>query len=155
MTTKAKPIPEGYNAAIPYLSCTNATSALDFYKNAFGATELMRIAAPDGKIGHAEIKIGDAIIMISDEYPAMDIRSPQSLGGTPVGIHVYVTDVDALTKQAVAAGAVVQRPIADQFYGDRSVTLGDPYGHRWFFATHKEDVPPEELQRRAAVAMKG
>jgi PhnB protein len=155
MAKAVQPIPDGYNAAIPYLTCKNAAKALDFYVKAFGAVELMRMAAPDGKIGHAEIKIGDAIIMISDEYPEMQITSPQSLGGTPVGIHVYVTDVDALHTRAVAAGATVQRPIADQFYGDRSVTLGDPFGHRWFFATHKEDLSPEEMQKRAAEAMKG
>jgi PhnB protein len=154
MATTVKPIPDGYNQAIPYLSCKNAGSAIEFYKKAFGATELMRMASPDGKVGHAEIKIGDARIMIADEFPEMDVRSPQSLGGTPVGIHIYVTDVDALAQRAEAAGATVQRPVADQFYGDRSVTLGDPFGHRWFFATHKEDVPPEELQRRAAAAMK-
>lgn len=153
MAKAAKPIPDGYNAAIPYLTCKNAAQALEFYVKAFGATELMRMAAPDGKIGHAEIKIGDAIIMISDEYPEMQITSPQSLGGTPVGIHVYVPDVDAINQRAIAAGATVQRPIADQFYGDRSVTLGDPFGHRWFFATHKEDLSPEEMQKRAAEAM--
>jgi PhnB protein len=155
MAKAVKPIPDGYNAAIPYLTCKDAAKAIDFYAKAFGATELMRIAAPDGKIGHAEIKIGDAIIMISDEYPEMHIQSPQTLGGTPVGIHVYVSDVDALNQRAVAAGATVQRPIADQFYGDRSVTLGDPFGHRWFFATHKEDLSPEELNKRGEAAMKG
>lgn len=150
-----KPIPDGYNQAIPYLTCKNAAKALEFYVKAFGATELMRMAAPDGKIGHAEIKIGNAIIMISDEYPEMQIQSPQTLGGTPVGIYVYVPDVDAFNQRAIAAGATVQRPIADQFYGDRSVTLGDPFGHRWFFATHKEDVAPDELQKRAKAAMGG
>jgi PhnB protein len=155
MPNAVKPIPDGYNAAIPYLTCKEAAKAVDFYTKAFGATELMRIAAPDGKIGHAEIKIGDAIIMISDEYPEMQIQSPQSLGGTPVGIHVYVLDVDALTQRAIAAGATVQRPLADQFYGDRSVTLGDPFGHRWFFATHKEDLSKEEMSKRAEAAMKG
>jgi PhnB protein len=154
MAGNVKPIPDGYNAAIPYLSCKDAARAIEFYKRAFGATELMRFAAPDGKIGHAEIKVGDAIIMLADEYPEMGFRSPQSLGGSPVGIHVYVPDVDALTKRAADAGATVERPVADQFYGDRSVTLGDPFGHRWFFATHKEDLSPDELQRRAAAAMK-
>jgi PhnB protein len=149
-----KPIPDGYDAAIPYLACRSAARALEFYAEAFGATELMRMASPDGKIGHAEIKIGDAIIMLADEFPDMKMLSPQALGGTPVGIHVYVRDVDALLQRAVAAGATVERPIADQFYGDRSVTLGDPFGHRWFFATHKEDVPPDELRRRAEAAMK-
>lgn len=155
MAKAVNPIPDGYSAAIPYITCKHAAKAIEFYVKAFGAVEVMRMAAPDGKIGHAEIKIGDALVMISDEYPEMQIQSPQSLGGTPVGIHVYVPDVDVLNQRAIAAGATVQRPIADQFYGDRSVTLGDPFGHRWFFATHKEDVSPEELQKRAAEAMKG
>lgn len=155
MASAVKPIPDGYDQAVPYLTCKNAASAIDFYVKAFGATELMRMPAPDGKIGHAEIKIGNAIIMLSDEYPEMQIVSPQTLGGTPVGLYIYVPDVDALSQRAVAAGATVQRPIADQFYGDRSVTLGDPFGHRWFFATHKEDVAPDELQKRAEAAMKG
>jgi PhnB protein len=150
-----KPIPDGYNQAIPYLACRNAAKALEFYAKAFGATEQMRMAAPDGKIGHAEIKIGNALIMLSDEYPEMKVQSPQTIGGTPVGIHVYVPDVDALNERAIAAGATVEREIANQFYGDRSVTLGDPFGHRWFFATHVEDVAPDEMKRRAEAAMKG
>jgi PhnB protein len=150
-----KPIPDGYNQAIPYLACRNAAKALEFYAKAFGATEQMRMAAPDGKIGHAEIKIGNALIMLSDEYPEMKVLSPQTIGGTPVGIHIYVPDVDALNTRAIAAGATVERAIADQFYGDRSVTLLDPFGHRWFFATHVEDVAPDEMKRRAEAAMKG
>jgi len=150
-----KPIPDGYNQAIPYLACRNAAKALEFYAKAFGATEQMRMAAPDGKIGHAEIKIGNALIMLSDEYPEMKVQSPQTIGGTPVGIHVYVPDVDALNERAIAAGATVEREIANQFYGDRTVTLGDPFGHRWFFATHVEDVAPDEMKRRAAAAMQG
>jgi len=150
-----KPIPDGYNQAIPYLACRNAAKALEFYAKAFGATEQMRMAAPDGKIGHAEIKIGNALIMLSDEYPEMKVQSPQTIGGTPVGIHVYVPDVDALNERAIAAGATVEREIANQFYGDRSVTLSDPFGHRWFFATHVEDVAPDEMKRRAEAAMKG
>jgi PhnB protein len=150
-----KPIPDGYNQAIPYLACRNAAKALEFYAKAFGATEQMRMAAPDGKIGHAEIKIGNALIMLSDEYPEMKVLSPQTIGGTPVGIHIYVPDVDALNKRAIAAGATVEREIANQFYGDRSVTLTDPFGHRWFFATHVEDVAPDEMKRRAEAAMKG
>lgn len=146
MTVKA--IPEGYSAAIPYLSCRRAAEALDFYQRAFGAEEKMRMATPDGRVAHAEIKIGDAMIMLADEFPEMGFRSPQSLGGSPVGIHIYVQDVDALTHQAIDAGATVIRPVADQFYGDRSVTLEDPYGHRWFFATHMEDLTPEEIHRR-------
>ena len=150
-----KPIPDGYNQAIPYLACRNAAKALEFYAKAFGATEQMRMAAPDGKIGHAEIKIGNALIMLSDEYPEMKVQSPQTIGGTPVGIYIYVPDVDALNKRAIAAGATVEREIANQFYGDRSVTLTDPFGHRWFFATHVEDVAPDEMKRRAEAAMKG
>ena len=150
-----KPIPDGYDQAVPYLACRDAAKALDFYAKAFGATETMRMAAPDGKIGHAEIKIGHALIMLSDEYPEMKVESPQTIGGTAVGIHIYVPDVDALTQRAVAAGAIVERPLANQFYGDRSVTLKDPFGHRWFFATHVEDVAPDELKRRAEAAMNG
>jgi PhnB protein len=149
-----KAIPEGYEAAIPYLSCRNAASAIDFYKKAFGATELMRMAQPDGKVGHAEIQIGTAKLMLADEFPEMGVQSPQSIGGTPVGIHIYVADVDALASRAAAAGARIDRPAADQFYGDRSVTLTDPFGHRWFFATHKEDLSPEEMKRRSEAAMK-
>ena len=150
-----QPIPDGYNQAIPYLACRNAAKALEFYAKAFGATERMRIASPDGRIGHAEIQIGDALIMLSDEHPEMNVLSPQALGGTPVGIHIYVPDVDALNQRAVAAGATVERPVADQFYGDRSVVFGDPFGHRWYFATHKEDLSADELKRRADAAMKG
>jgi PhnB protein len=149
-----KAIPDGYEAAIPYLSCKGAAGAIEFYKKAFGATELMRMAQPDGRVGHAEIQIGAAKIMIADEFPEMDVKSPQSIGGTPVGIHVYVADVDAVASRASAAGAKILRPVADQFYGDRSVTIQDPYGHRWFFATHKEDLSPEELTRRSEAAAK-
>jgi PhnB protein len=152
--TTVKAIPEGYESAIPYLCCRDAAKALDFYKRALGATELMRFAEPSGRIGHAEIKIGDGIIMLSDEYPDMDVRSPQALGGTPVGIHLYVEDVDAVTARAVAAGAKLVRPVADQFYGDRNATLEDPFGHRWYVSTRKEDVSPEELRRRHHEMMK-
>jgi PhnB protein len=143
-----KAIPDGYEGAVPYLSCKNAAAAIDFYGKAFGAGELMRMTQPDGRVGHAEIQIGAARIMLADEFPEMGFRSPASLGGSPVGIHIYVADVDALAERAVAAGAKLLRPVADQFYGDRSATLEDPFGHRWFFATHKEDVSPEELRRR-------
>ena len=145
-----KAIPDGYEGATPYLSCKNAAGAIDFYKKAFGATETMRMAQPDGKIGHAEIEIGAAKIMLADEFPEMDVRSPQSLGGTPVGIHIYVEDVDAVVRKAEAAGAKVLSAPADQFYGDRSATLEDPCGHRWFFATHKEDLSADEIDRRRA-----
>jgi len=150
----AKPIPEGYHRATPYLCCKNAAAAIEFYKKAFGAIELMRLAEPGGRIGHAEIKIGDAPIMLSDEYPEWDVRSPQALGGTPVSIHLYVEDVDALARRAVAAGAKLTRPVEDQFYGDRSGSLEDPFGHRWNVSTHKEDVSADEMQRRYTALMK-
>ncbi|MBI2924227.1 MAG: VOC family protein [Verrucomicrobia bacterium] len=149
-----KPTPEGYHTATPYLIVSGAARAIDFYKQAFGATELMRLAAPDGKIGHAEIKIGDSPIMLADEHPEMGARSPQSIGGSPVFILLYFEDVDAVFNRAVAAGAKVLRPVQDQFYGDRSGTIADPFGHTWTIATHKEDLSEEEIQRRAA-AMHG
>ncbi len=142
------------NHATPYLCCRAAASAIEFYRKAFGATETMRLAEPGGKIGHAEIKIGEAVIMLSDEYPEMGVRSPQSIGGSPVAIHIYVEDVDALARRAIAAGAKVTQPVADQFYGDRAGTLEDPFGHRWFIATRKEDVSPEEMQRRYAAMLR-
>jgi PhnB protein len=148
-----KPIPDGYHTVTPYLIIKGAAGALDFYKKAFGAEELMRHATPDGRVGHAEIKIGDSRIMLADEFPEMNAVGPQSLGGTPVGFCIYLADVDAAAARAIAAGAKVERPVQDQFYGDRSGTLIDPFGHKWTLATHKEDVSPEELQRRMA-AMK-
>jgi PhnB protein len=150
MTTAVRPIPEGYEQATPYLSINGAARAIEFYKQAFGATEVLRLAMPDGRIGHAEIRIGRARIMLADEFPEMGFRAPRTLGGSPVTIHLYVEDVDALAARAVAAGATVKRPVQDQFYGDRSVTLEDPFGHVWSFATHKEDVSPEELRQRHA-----
>jgi PhnB protein len=143
------PIPEGYHTVTPYLAIRDAAAALDFYKRAFGATEVFRMADPTGKIGHAEIRIGDSAIMLSDEFPDMDALSPQAIGGTPVVLHLYVEDVDAFVARAVDAGATVLRPVADQFYGDRGGKLGDPFGHRWWIASHVEDVPPDELERRA------
>ncbi len=145
-----QPIPQGYEGAIPYLSCRNAAAALDFYRSAFGATEHMRMMQPDGRVGHAEIQIGSARIMLADEFPEMGFQSPLALGGTPAGIHLYVEDVDAVVERAKAAGAKVVREPADQFYGDRSATLEDPSGHRWFLATHKEDLTPDEIDRRRA-----
>ena len=150
MTNKVKPIPEGYHTATPYLTIRNAAQALDFYKLAFGATEVMRMTSPDGRVGHAEIRIGDSAIMLSDEFPDMDARSPQMIGGSPVMIHLYVEDADALVKRAVDAGATLQRPVEDQFYGDRAGKLADPFGHVWWIATHVEDVPPQEIEKRAA-----
>lgn len=144
-----KPIPEGYHSVTPYLIINGATAALDYYTRAFGAVELFRMPAPEGKIGHAEIKIGDSPIMLADEAPEMGYKSPQSLGGSPVSIMIYVEDVDTVFNRAIAAGGKEQRPVKDQFYGDRSGTLEDPFGHVWHVATHKEDVSPEEMERRA------
>ncbi len=152
MATKA--IPEGYRTATPYLIVKGAAEAIDFYKRAFGATELLRMADPQGRIGHAEIKIGDSVIMLADEHPAMGYRGPRSLGGSSVSILLYLENVDGVFERAIKAGAKAQRAVADQFYGDRSGTLEDPFGHVWTVATHVEDVPAEELQRRAEAAMK-
>jgi PhnB protein len=153
--SKAKPIPKGYHTATPYLIVKDAAKAIEFYKKAFGAAETTRMTQPDGRIGHAEIKIGDSPILLADEFPEMGARSPQSLGGSPVSILLYVKDVDALTSQAITAGAKVVRPVKDQFYGDRSGSLEDPFGHQWHIATHVEDVPPEEMKKRAAAAGRG
>ncbi len=150
MTARVRPIPEGYHAVTPYLCVTGAANAIEFYTQAFGAREVMRIGAPEGKIGHAEIAIGDSRIMLADEYPEMNFRSPRRIGGSPVHIHLYVEDVDSTVKQAAAAGAKVLGPVADQFYGDRSGSLEDPFGHVWHVATHKEDLSAEEIQKRAA-----
>jgi PhnB protein len=144
-----QPIPEGYHSVTPYLIVKGAAAALDFYKRAFGATELMRLDH-GGKVGHAEIQIGDSRIMLADEFPEMGSVSPQSLGGTPVGICLYVPNVDALFQQAVAAGGKVERELQNQFYGDRSGTLIDPFGHKWTIATHIEDLTPEQVNERMA-----
>jgi PhnB protein len=149
-----KPIPAEYHTATPYLIVNDAAKAIEFYKRGLGATERMRFAAPGGKIGHAEVKIGDSIIMLADEHPEMGYRSPQSIGGTPVSIFLYVDDVDRLFKQAIGAGAKELRPVKDQFYGDRSGTFSDPFGHVWSIGTHKEDVSPEEIHRRMEEMMK-
>jgi PhnB protein len=149
-----KPVPDGYHTVTPYLIIRDAAQALEFYKSALGATELMRFAGPDGKVMHAEIKIGDSPIMIGEECPEMGYRGPQALGGSPAGICLYVPDVDAQFARAVAAGAKVQRPVVNQFYGDRSGTFVDPFGHVWTIATHVEDVSVEEMHRRCAEYMK-
>jgi PhnB protein len=143
-----KPIPDNYRTVTPYLIVNDAARALDFYKQALGATERMRLDGPGGKVGHAEIELGDSVIMLADEFPEMGARSPQSLGGSPVSLLLYVEDVDARVARAVAAGATLLRPVKDQFYGDRSGTLADPFGHTWTIATHTEDVSPEEMNRR-------
>jgi PhnB protein len=145
---KGNYMPEGYHTATPYLIASDASGALEFYKHAFGARELMRMALPDGRIGHAEFQIGDSRIMLADEFPEYGNRSPRSFGGTPVTVSLFVEDVDALANQAVAAGAKVVRPVQDQFYGERSGRLEDPFGHIWIVSTHIEDVTPEEIRRR-------
>src|SRR5262245_7430524 len=145
-----KPIPEGYHSLTPYLSIQGAEKAREFYKKAFGAVEVMRMPGPDGKIGHAEIKIGDSHLMLADEYPQMGFRSPKALGGSPVGLMLYVENVDEVVSKAVGAGAKLTRPVENQFYGDRSGCLEDPFGHTWFVSTHVEDVSMEELKKRAA-----
>jgi PhnB protein len=150
----AKPIPDGYHTATPYLIVNGVAEAIEFYKGAFGATELLRMTDPQGRIGHAEIRIGDSVIMMADEHPDMGYRGPRSMGGSSVSILLYVDDVDTIFGRAVRAGATVQRPIANQFYGDRSGKLEDPFGHVWSIATHVEDVPPEEMRRRAEAAMR-
>ena len=150
MAKKTKYIPEGYHTATPYLTVNGGARAIEFYKQAFGATEEVRMDAPGGKVGHAEIKIGDSHLMLADECPEMDARSPQAIGGTPVGLMLYLQDCDSVVAKAVSLGAKVVKPVQDQFYGDRSGTILDPFGHKWTIATHKEDVSPQEMQRRAA-----
>jgi PhnB protein len=151
---KVNPIPAGYHAVTPYLSIRGAAQAIEFYKKAFGAAEVMRMPGPDGKLGHAEIRIGDSRVMLSDEYPEMAFMGPQTRGGSTVHIHLYVKDVDATTARAVAAGAKLIRPIEDKFYGDRTGSIEDPFGHVWHLATHKEDLSMAELRRRAEKAAK-
>lgn len=152
MTTK--PIPEGYRTVTPYLIVNGAANAIEFYQRAFGATEMLRMADPQGRVGHAEIKIGDSVIMLADEHPDMGYRGPRSLGGSSVSILLYLEDVDEVFARAIKAGAKPLRAVANQFYGDRSGTLEDPFGHLWTVATHVEDVAPEELERRAEAAMR-
>jgi PhnB protein len=149
-TKKVSPTPAGYRSVTPYLAIRGATQALEFYKKAFGAKEIMRMPGPGGGIGHAEIGIGDSRVMLADEFPEMQFLSPQARGGTTVSIHVYVKDVDGLVERAVAEGAKIRRAIENQFYGDRTGTIEDPFGHVWHFATHVEDVSMAELRKRAA-----
>jgi len=150
-----KPIPDGYPQVVPYLCVDGAAAAIEFYRAVFGATERMRMPDPDGRIGHAELELGDSVIMLADEYPEMGIRAPKAYGGTPVTISVYVTDVDAVFARAVEAGATALRPVENQFYGDRTGQFEDPFGHRWSVASRVEDVPPEEMAKRAAEAAGG
>lgn len=154
MAGKVKPIPEGYGSITPYLVVNDAAGAIEFYKKAFGATELCRMGAPGGKVGHAEIRIGNRVVMLADEHPEVGALSPQHYGGTPVSLLLYVEEVDKVVKGAVDLGARLQRPVQDQFYGDRSGTIFDPFGHQWTIATHKEDVTPEEMEKRMS-AMAG
>jgi PhnB protein len=155
--SKVKPIPDGANAMTPYLSCANAAEMIDFYKKAFGATEKFRLTQPDGRIGHAEITIGSASLMLADEFPEMGFLSPKSLpdaARSPVAIHLYVEDVDAAHQRAVRAGATSTKEPTDEFFGDRNSHLKDPSGHTWFLSTRIEDVSPAEMQRRFDAAMK-
>ena len=145
-----KPIPDNYPQVMPYLIVDGAKEAIEFYKGVLGATERMRLEGPDGGIGHAELEIGESVIMLADENPGMNIEGPRSVGGTPVTIHVYIEDADAAFERAVQAGAKSLRAVEDQFYGDRSGQFEDPYGHRWNVATHVEDISEEEMSRRAA-----
>jgi len=149
------PIPEGYHSVTPYLIIRGAADAIEFYKKAFGATELFRFPGPDGKIGHAELQVGNSRIMLADEYPDMGYNGPQTLGGSPIALMVYLADVDAVFNRAVEAGATVKEPLQDKFYGDRIGTVIDPFGHRWHLATHQEDVSMEEMERRAKAAGAG
>jgi PhnB protein len=154
MANKVKPIPDGYSGITPYLIIEGAAAAIDYYKKAFGAIETVRMPQPDGRVGHAEIKIGDAMVMLADEFPEMKIVSPTTLGNTSVSLLLYVENADVTFDKAVSLGAQVEKPMADQFYGDRSGTIKDPFGHKWTIATHKEDVTPEEMQRRMAAMAK-
>ena len=144
-----KPIPDGYPPLTPYLIVAGAARALEFYKKAFGAQETFRMPLPDGRISHAEMRLGSSVLMLADEHFEAGAKSPGSVGGTPVSLFLYVEDVDKVFARAVEAGATVERPLANQFYGDRTGGLVDPFGHRWYLASHVEDVPPEELKRRA------
>jgi PhnB protein len=148
MPGKVKAIPEGHRTVTPYLAIKNAARALEFYEKAFGATVRYKLLMPDGRVGHAEITLGDSIVMLADEFPEYGGKAPEALGGSPVSIHLYVEDVDAFFKRALAAGARERKHVEDQFYGDRSGQLEDPFGHLWWVATHKEDVAPDELQKR-------
>ncbi len=149
----AKPIPEGYHSVTPYLCVDDAAEAIEFYKQAFGATERMRMPAPDGRIAHAELEIGDSVIMLADPFPQSPHKPPKELGGTSTAVFVYVEDVDEVVQQAAHAGAAITMPVEDMFWGDRFGAVADPFGHSWQIATHKEDVSPEEMAARAEEAM--
>jgi PhnB protein len=148
-----QPVPEGYHTVTPYLAVEDAAAAIEYYKKAFGAKERVRMDAPGGKIGHAELEIGDSLVMLSDPFPQSSTKPPKQLGGTSASVFLYVEDVDSVVQDAIDAGATVTMPIQDQFWGDRFGSVTDPYGHLWSIATHKEDVPPEKIAERAKEAM--
>jgi PhnB protein len=149
-----KSVPEGYPSLSPYLIVRDGAAAIDFYQKVFGAKLRMKLDAPGGRIGHAELGIGNALVMLADEHPEMGALAPTTIGGTPVGLHLYLEDVDAVAKKAIAAGATLKRPVESQFYGDRLGSIIDPFGHLWHISTHVEDVSPEEIGRRAAAMAK-
>jgi PhnB protein len=155
MSPSVNPIPDGYPRVIPSLVIDGAAQAIDFYRDVLGATERMRMDGPDGQVGHAELQIGESVIFVADEFPDMGYVGPKKIGGSPVTLMVYLEDVDATFDRATKAGAKVTRPVEDQFYGDRVGQFEDPFGHRWSVATHVEDVPPDEMAKRAAEAMGG
>ena len=150
MADAVRPIPSDYPRVCAYLHIDGASEAIEFYKRVFGATERMRLAGPNGKVGHAELAIGDSVVMLADEYPEMGVKGPTAFGGSPVVLSIYVEDVDDTVHRALAAGATLVRPVEDRFYGDRSGQIDDPFGHSWSVQTHIEDVPPDEMARRAA-----
>jgi PhnB protein len=150
---RVRPVPAGYHSVTPYLACGDAARAIEFYKKAFGAAELMRIPGPNGSIGHAEVRIGDSRVMLTDEYREMDFLSPLTRGGTTVHIHLYVADVDKMAERALAAGAKLLQPVQDKFYGDRTGSIRDPFGHVWHLATHVEDLSKAEMKKRAEKAL--
>ncbi len=153
-STGVKPIPEGYRSITPYLVVKGANRAIDFYKQAFGATEIMRMPGPNNTIMHAELRIGDSVIMLADEMPGAPYRSPEAFGGSPVSLMIYIDDVDNVFSRALSLGARQVREVQDQFYGDRSGNLVDPFGHVWTVATHVEDVAPDEIERRMSTLPK-
>jgi len=146
-----KSVPEGYPSLSPYLIVRDGAAAIDFYQKVFGATLRMKLDAPGGRVGHAELEIGNGLVMLADEHPELGALAPTTIGGTPVGLHLYLEDVDAVAKKAVAAGATLKRPVESEFYGDRLGSIIDPFGHLWHIATHVEDVSPEEIQRRSSL----
>jgi PhnB protein len=150
-----QPIPDGYPQVTPYLCIDGAGDAIEFYKRVFGAEERVRMGGPEGSVMHAELQLGDSLIMLSDPFPGANVQTPKELGGTPVTVSLYVEDVDSVFNAAVEAGASEERAVEDQFYGDRTGQFVDPFGHRWSVATHVEDVPPDEMEKRAAAAMSG